>query len=305
MSWLGSHPNQAEVQTRFRERLEDRSRPALVMPGAHDGLSALLARDAGFEALYLSGAAFTASRGLPDLGLIHSTEVAERARELTAAAGLPVLVDIDTGYGGVLNAVRAGREMVDAGAAAVQIEDQELPKKCGHLNGKRLVPPEEMAAKIRALKETAPTLYVFARTDARQVEGLAGALERGRRYADAGADGLFLEALQSEAEFEEVGRAFSLPLLANMTEFGRSPALDADRLGAMGFRLVIFPVSALRVAAEAIRGLYETIRREGSTKSWVDRMQTRAELYRLIGLHEFEALDANLAATVLPPPPAE
>lgn len=305
MSWLDALPSQEVLERQFRDRLADPSRPVLVMPGAHDGLSALLAKEAGFEALYLSGAAFTASRGLPDLGLIHSTEVAERAGELVQAAGLPLLVDIDTGYGGVLNAVRAGRDMVMARAAAVQIEDQELPKKCGHLNGKRLVPPEEMAAKIRALKETSPSLFVFARTDARQVEGLLGAIERGRRYADAGADGLFLEALESEAEFEQVGRAFSLPLLANMTEFGRSPAIDADRLGAMGFRLVIFPVSALRAAAEAIRGLYEVLRREGSTQRWTARMQSRAELYRVIGLAGFEALDAHIAATVLPTPPAD
>jgi methylisocitrate lyase len=308
VTWLTrAVPSQADLARELRTRIAQRRTQGdiLVLPGAFDGLSALMAQRAGFEALYLSGAAYTASRGWPDLGLVESAEMAERARDLVRATGLPVLVDIDTGYGGVLAVARAAREMVEAGVAAVQIEDQELPKKCGHLNGKRLVPAREMCEKLVALKEAAPTLYVVARTDARGVEDLDAALERARRYIDAGADAIFVEALESRDEFVRVGQALEAPLLANMTEFGRTPLIPAAEFAEMGFSMVIFPVSALRIAAKAYGDLFETLRRTGTQASLLDRMQTRAELYDAIDYFSYEALDTRIARTVPPDVPAD
>lgn len=303
MGWLTAEPvDQAVLAKRFRERIA-RARAdhdILMLPGAYDGLSALLAARAGFDALYLSGAAYTASRGLPDLGLVTSTEVAERARDLVRATNLPVLVDIDTGYGGVLQVARAAREMVEAGAAAVQIEDQEMPKKCGHLNGKRLVTTQEMCEKIVALKQSAPTLVVVARTDARGVEGLDAAIRRAEQYVVAGADALFVEALEGPEEFAHVGSALTQPLLANMTEFGKTPLLSAAQFADWGYSMVIFPVSSLRVAARAYGELFDEIRRTGTQAGHIERMQTRADLYDAIDLYAYEALDARIARTVLP-----
>lgn len=273
----------------------------LPIPGAHNGLAGILARRAGFEALYLSGAAMTASMGIPDLGIITVDEVCFFIRTIARASGLPVLVDGDTGHGGVLNTMHMVRAFEEAGAAAVHIEDQELPKKCGHLNGKRLVEPAEMAAKVAAAKRAARHLYVIARTDAAAVEGFDAAVERAKRYLDAGADAIFPEALTSREEFARFAEAVKAPLLANMTEFGRTPYLTAAEFEALGYRMVIWPVSSLRVAAKAMDELYAAIRRDGGTLRMLDRMQTRAELYEAIGLAEYEALDASIAATVLPP----
>jgi methylisocitrate lyase len=216
---------------------------------------------------------------------------------------LPLLVDIDTGYGGPLNAAMTARQMVEARVAAVQIEDQELPKKCGHLNGKSLVTPEEMAAKIRAMREQAPDLVIVARTDAYAVEGLTSAVERAGRYLEAGADAIFPEALDSPEAFAAVARQVPAPLLANMTEFGRTPYFTVQQFAAWGYRLVIFPVSSLRVAAAAYRRLYHTLWTEGTQKPLLEAMQTRQELYDLIKYWDYEALDAQIARTVLPPPP--
>ncbi|MBJ4011318.1 isocitrate lyase/phosphoenolpyruvate mutase family protein, partial [Salmonella enterica subsp. enterica serovar Kentucky] len=185
------------------------------------------------------GAAYTASRGLPDLGMIHSQEIAEKASELVRAANLPLLVDIDTGYGGVLNAARTAAEMAESRVAAVQIEDQQLPKKCGHLNGKTLVPAEDMIAKIRAIKETAPSLVVVARTDAKAAEGMEAAVRRANLYADSGADAIFPEALTSAAEFREMASSIKAPLLANMTEFGKTPYYTADEFQMLSCSMVI------------------------------------------------------------------
>ncbi len=273
----------------------------LQMPGAHHGLAAILARDAGFEALYLSGAAMSASMGLPDLGILTVDEVCFFIRTIVRASGLPVLVDGDTGYGGVLNAMHMVRAFEEAGAAAVHIEDQELPKKCGHLNGKRLVEPAEMAAKVAAAKRAARHLFIIARTDAAAVEGFDAAVARAKRYLEAGADAIFPEALTSREEFARFAEAVQAPLLANMTEFGRTPYMSAAEFEALGYRMIIWPASSLRVAAKAVAELYAAIRRDGGTSSMLDRMQTRAELYAAIRLAEYEALDGSIAATVLPP----
>jgi len=270
------------------------------MPGAHNGMAALQAKAAGFEALYLSGAAMSASMGLPDLGIITVDEVAFFVRQV-ARAGLPVLVDGDTGYGEALNVMHMVRTFEDAGAAAVHIEDQLLPKKCGHLNDKKLADAHDMAAKVAAAAKARRHLYVIARTDAAASEGLDGAVARAKLFVEAGADAIFPEALTSAEMFRAFAQRMpGVPLLANMTEFGRTPFLTAGEFEAMGYRMVIWPVSSLRVANKAQEKLYAAIRHDGGTKSMLADMQTRAELYALIGLNEFEALDASIVQSALP-----
>lgn len=272
----------------------------LQIPGAHNGLAALQARDAGFSALYLSGAAMSASMGLPDLGVLTIDDVCFFIRQVTRASGLPVLVDGDTGYGEALNVMHMVRSFEDAGAAAVHIEDQVLPKKCGHLNDKKLAPVEEMTAKIAAAVQARRHLYIIARTDAVASEGIDSAVERARLYVQAGADAVFPEALASEAMFREFATRVEAPLLANMTEFGRTPFLSATQFEALGYAMLIWPVSSLRVAAKAQENLYRTLRAQGSAQSLLGVMQTREELYRTIGYSDYEALDASIVRSTLP-----
>ena len=272
----------------------------LRLPGAYNGLAALQAKRQGFEALYLSGAAISASMGLPDLGIITVEDVCFFIRQVSRAAALPVLVDGDTGYGEALNVMHMVRAFEDAGAAAVHIEDQLLPKKCGHLNDKRLAAPEDMAAKVAAAARARRHLYIIARTDAAASEGLDGAVARAKRYLEAGADAIFPEALTTAEMFREFARRVNAPLLANMTEFGRTPYFSAGEFEAMGYRMVIWPVSALRIAAKAQEQLYATIRREDGPRSLIGQMQTRQELYETIAYSDYEALDASIVKTVLP-----
>ena len=272
----------------------------LRIPGAYNGLAALQAKRHGFEALYLSGAAVSASMGLPDLGIITVEDVCFFIRQVSRASALPVLVDGDTGYGEALNVMHMVRAFEDAGAAAVHIEDQLLPKKCGHLNDKKLAAPQDMAAKIAAAARARRHLYIIARTDAAASEGLDGAVARAKRYLDAGADAIFPEALTTAEMFREFARRVDAPLLANMTEFGRTPYFTAAEFEAMGYRMVIWPVSALRVAAKAQDQLYATIRREDGPRSVIAQMQTRQELYETISYSDYEALDASIVRTVLP-----
>lgn len=263
----------------------------VILPGAHDPLAALLAKGAGFSAVYLSGAALSASLGLPDLGLLTLDEVVARAARIVQATQLPLVVDIDTGFGEVLNVVRAAQELTRAGVAAVQIEDQEMPKRCGHLAGKRLVPPEVMVQKIRAIKRVFPKLFVMARTDARESEGLAGVIARSQLYRQAGADAIFPEALEGLDEFRRVREAVAVPLVANLTEFGRTPPLSASDLFSIGYEMVLFPVSALRVAAKALEEFYVHLAQEGSSQAFLARMQTRSQLYALIEYGRYEEFD--------------
>ncbi|SED81248.1 methylisocitrate lyase [Rhizobiales bacterium GAS188] len=272
----------------------------LPMPGAHNGLAALQARQAGFEALYLSGAAMTASMGLPDLGVITVDEVAFFIRQVARASALPLLVDGDTGYGEVLNVMHMVRSFEEAGAAAVHIEDQILPKKCGHLNDKKLADPHDMAAKVAAAVKARRDLLVIARTDAAASEGMDGAVARAKLYLQAGADAIFPEALTQAEMFREFARRVDAPLLANMTEFGRTPFFTAAEFEAMGYKMGIWPVSALRVAAKAQGDLYVALRQDGGTHNMIERMQTRAELYATIGYHDYEALDSSIVETVIP-----
>jgi methylisocitrate lyase len=284
---------------RFRSMM-DHNR-ILRIPGAHNGMASLQAKAAGFEAVYLSGAAMTASMGLPDLGIITVDEVAFFIRQVARSGGLPVLVDGDTGYGEALNVMHMVRVFEDAGAGAVHIEDQLLPKKCGHLNDKKLADPYDMAAKVAAAVRARRDLVIVARTDAAASEGIEGAVSRAKLYLEAGADAIFPEALTSAEMFRAFAeRLPDVPLLANMTEFGRTPFFTASEFEKMGYRMVIWPVSSLRVANKAQENLYRTLAREGSTEPMVPHMQTRAELYDLIGLHDYEALDKSIITTVLP-----
>ena len=273
----------------------------LALPGAHNGMAALQAKAAGFEALYLSGAAMTASMGMPDLGLITVDEVAFFVRQIVRASGLPLLVDGDTGYGEALNVMHMVRTFEDAGAAAVHLEDQLLPKKCGHLNDKKLAAPGDMAAKVAAAVRARRHLLIVARTDAAASEGLEAAVARAQLYVQAGADAIFPEALTSRAMFEEFARRLpGVPLLANMTELGRTPFFTASEFEAMGYRMLIWPVSSLRMANKAQAELYAHLRQHGGAEALLPRMQTRAELYDLIDLGDYEALDASLVASTLP-----
>jgi methylisocitrate lyase len=271
------------------------------MPGTHNGLAALQAKRAGFEALYLSGAGMSASMGLPDLGVITVDEVCFFIRQVARASGLPLLVDGDTGYGEALNVMHMVRAFEEAGAGAVHIEDQLLPKKCGHLNDKKLADPRDMAAKVHAAAKARRDLVIIARTDAAASEGIDGAVARARRYIEAGADAIFPEALTNADMFRAFAKAMpSVKLLANMTEFGRTPFFTASEFEAMGYRMVIWPVSAFRVANKAQARLYAAIKRDGGTQNMIAEMQTRAELYDTIGYHQYEALDASIVATVVP-----
>ncbi|WP_152657247.1 methylisocitrate lyase [Oceanobacillus sp. CFH 90083] len=298
MAWIVDSPiPQHELAGKFRKMAAEKG--ILQIPGAHDAMAGLVAKQAGFQSLYLSGAAYTASKGLPDLGIVTSEEVADRAKEIVRATNLPLLVDIDTGFGGVLNVVRTAREMIEANVAAVQLEDQQLPKKCGHLNGKNIVTKEEMMQKIAAIKQVAPTLYIVARTDARAVEGLESAIDRAKGYVEAGADAIFPEALQNNEEFQAIAKAINAPLLANMTEFGKTPYLTAQEFEDLGYDMVIYPVTSLRVAAKAYERVFGMIRDEGTQKNGLEDMQTRKELYETIQYETFEELDQGIAKTVI------
>ena len=283
---------------RFRRLVE---RPGILqLPGAYNGLSSLQAKAAGFEALYLSGAAMSASMGLPDLGIISIEDVCFFIRQIARSSQLPILADGDTGYGEVLNVMQMVRAFEDAGAGAVQIEDQILPKKCGHLNDKKLATAEDMAAKVAAARKARRHLYIVARTDAFAAYGLDEAIRRARLYVEAGADAIFPEALSDAQDFRKFSAEVQVPLLANMTEFGKTPFMTASQFEALGYKMVIWPVSALRMAAKAHEELYATLKSEGWAKRLAPRMQTRAELYATIGYHEFEELDASVVRSLIP-----
>ncbi|QQS13806.1 MAG: methylisocitrate lyase [Rhodospirillales bacterium] len=285
---------------RFRDLLAQGG--ILRIPGAHNGMAALQAKAAGFQALYLSGAAMSASMGLPDLGILTLDDVAFFVRQVARAGGLPVLVDGDTGYGEALNVMNMVRCFEDAGAAAVHLEDQLLPKKCGHLNDKRLAEAPYMAAKIAAAARARRHLYIIARTDSVASEGFDAAVARCRLYMQAGADAIFPEALTSVDMFERFACALpNVPMLANMTEFGRTPYVPGTQFERMGYRMVIWPVSSLRMANKAQERLYETLAREDGVYSLLGAMQTRAELYEAIGYDTYETLDRAIIKSILPP----
>lgn len=270
----------------LRERLAE---PRIVLaPGVCDALTAAIAADSGFEALYVSGAAVAYTRlGRPDIGLVAMTEVADHVARIADRVATPLIVDADTGYGNALNVQRTVRAFERAGAAMIQLEDQTFPKRCGHLDGKGVVPAAEMVGKIRAAvdaRHSAATL-ILARTDAAAIEGLEAAVERARAYAEAGADALFVEAPRTRADLARVSAALGAtrPLLANMVEGGRTPVLSAPELEAIGFRIVIFPGGIVRALARTAREFYASLAAARTTEPFRDRMLDLAGLNALIG----------------------
>jgi methylisocitrate lyase len=265
----------------------------IAMPGVFNALVARMAERAGYAAVYLSGGALSASLGVPDVGLVTLTEFVEHARAIAHATTLPLLCDADTGFGEALNVERAVRLFESAGVAGIHLEDQQLPKRCGHLSGKSLVEPELMMAKLRAAVAARcdAGFVIIARTDARGVSGFDDAVRRARRYLDAGADAIFPEALESAQEFAAFARAVPAPLLANMTEFGRSPNLDFSLLAGFGYRMVLYPLTAFRVAMRAAQRTLTALREHGHQRDLIPEMLTRAELYDLLGYKGYEERD--------------
>lgn len=266
----------------------------VVMPGAFSPLTALAAHKQGARAVYLSGGAITNNlTGLPDIALITLEEMAGVAARTCQVVPVPVLCDADTGFGEAWNVVRAVIELERAGLAGIHLEDQVSPKRCGHLDGKDVVPTQQMVAKIRAAVSARrdPSFVLVARTDARGVEGLDAAIDRAKAYLDAGADAIFPEGLTSESEFAQFRSRIEAPLLANMTEFGKTPLITADKFGEMGYQMVIFPVTALRVMLKSLNAFYNELLEAGTQAGWMDKMVTRAELYDLIDYPQFTEKD--------------
>ncbi len=274
---------------RFRAALEQ-ERPLQIV-GAVNAYSALLAQAAGFRALYLSGAGVAnASFGLPDLGMTSLNDVCEDVRRITAATDLPLLVDADTGWGGAFNIARACSQLIQSGAAGMHLEDQVAAKRCGHRPGKELVPAEEMVDRIKSAVDgrTDAQFVVMARTDAHAVEGQQAAVDRALKYAEAGADIIFAEALTTLEEYRQFTSAVKVPVLANLTEFGKTPLFTTQELAAVGVRLALYPLSAFRAMSKAALDVYGAIRRDGTQKSVVPLMQTRTELYDTLGYLDYE-----------------
>jgi methylisocitrate lyase len=265
----------------------------LAIPGAFNALTARLVERLGFRAVYLSGGALSAGSGLPDVGLLTVTEFADEAGRLTAATSLPLLCDADTGFGEALNVERTVHLLEAAGAAGIHLEDQLMPKRCGHLSGKSLVDPEVMAAKIRAAvaAKTDPDFVIIARTDARGVTGFDDAIRRAELYLSAGADAIFPEALETPDEFARFAKAVQAPLLANMTEFGKGPLIPLADLGAMGYAMALYPLTAFRAAMKAAEETLRLLKEHGHQRDAVPRMMTRAELYDLLGYTGYEQRD--------------
>jgi methylisocitrate lyase len=266
------------------------------VPGVFSPAVAILAAKAGFEAIYFSGAAFSGLLGLPDLGITTLTEVTGAVRQITARVRLPLIVDVDTGFGEAVNVGRTVAEMERVDAAAIQVEDQVMPKRCGHLDGKQLVSGEEMMKKIIAAKEASTRgLVIVARTDAASVEGIDAAVERARLYVKAGADVIFPEALRSVSEFREFARKVQAPLLANMTEFGKTDYIPVSEFEKLGYKLVLFPVTTFRVMMKSVQAALGELAARGTQKGLLRKMMDRSELYDLIGYRAYEAVDDRTA----------
>jgi methylisocitrate lyase len=267
---------------------------AIQVPGAPNALMGRLIEEMGFSAMYLSGAAFSAGVvGMPDIGLFTLTELVQQTQYLTAQVVTPVIVDADTGFGDTANVERTVIELERAGAAAIQLEDQELPKRCGHLSGKSLVSVDAMCAKVRAAvaARSDDSLVIIARTDARGVDNFDAAVDRARKYIAAGADWIFPEALASREEFSAFAKAVDVPLIANMTEFGKSPLLPFTELSEMGYAAVLYPVTLLRVAMKAAETALSILATDGTQRDLLDLMQTRQELYDLLDYNSYEQRD--------------
>ena len=284
----------AEKRAAFRAALSDGR--LLQAPGAFAPLVAMEIERQGFDAVYISGAALAADLGLPDIGLTTLSEVAARGYQIARVTDLPAIIDVDTGFGEPMSAARTVRTMEDMGLAGCHLEDQVGPKRCGHLDNKAVVPAADMARRIRAAVEAKrdPNFTVIARTDARAIEGLDKAIARMRAYADAGADMIFPEALESEAEFETVRGALDVPLLANITEFGKSPLLSKAALESLGYNLAIYPVTTLRLAMHAVETGLAELRASGTQSGLLEVMQHRRDLYRLLRYEDHNSFDRSI-----------
>ncbi len=291
---LSKDKSTGQIRADLRRGLE--AGKPLRFPGAFSPLVAMLIEELGFDGVYISGAATANDLGLPDIGLITLTEVGQRGRAISRVTSLPSIIDIDTGFGEPMNVARTIAEMEEMGLAGCHLEDQVDPKRCGHLDGKQIVPVEEMARKIRVAIDSKrdPNFLLIARTDSRAVEGLEAAIDRAKAYVDAGADMIFPEAMVDESEFEAFRKAVDVPLLANMTEFGKSKLLSYDQLGDLGYNLIIYPVTALRLAMKAVEDGLASILKEGTQEHLVDRMLHRKRLYELVGYEEFNKYDENI-----------
>lgn len=284
----------------IKEQMKDH---IVVMPGVFNAISAMIARDAGFDALYISGAGIANSvAGVPDIGLMTLTEVETQSRYIVDAVDIPCIIDGDTGFGEVVNVMRMVRTLEKAGLAGVHIEDQELPKRCGHLSGKRIVSARVMTEKIAAAVEARrdPNFLIIARTDVRAIEGIDASIERAKMYLDAGADVIFPEALESRKEFAVFSKEIDAPLMANMTEFGKTPFITASQFESMGYNMVIFPLTAFRTMLKSVKNTLEKLKAEGTQKGMVKGMLTRRELYRLIGYKNYECVDKRIERTASP-----
>ncbi|WP_210481699.1 methylisocitrate lyase [Naasia sp. SYSU D00948] len=291
---LHSPVSAADKRAAFRRRLA--AGELLQLPGAFNPLSARLIERKGFDGVYVSGAVISADLGLPDIGLTTLSEVAGRAGQIARVTSLPTLVDADTGFGEPMNAARTVQVLEDAGVAGLHIEDQVNPKRCGHLDGKQVVDRDTAVQRIRAAVSARrdPELLIMARTDIRAIEGLPAALDRARELVDAGADAIFPEAMHDLGEYEAVREAAGVPVLANMTEFGKSDLFTRDQLASAGVSIAIYPVSLLRLAmGAAMRGL-DVLRAEGTLAPVVSEMQTRAELYDLLDYAEYNRFDDGI-----------
>jgi 2-methylisocitrate lyase-like PEP mutase family enzyme len=271
----------------------------LVAPGCFDGLSARLVQEAGFEAAYLSGGAVARSMGMPDIGLVTMSETIERAAQVVSAITIPVIADADTGYGNAVNLVRSVREFERVGVAAIHIEDQVTPKRCGHLDGKEVISLDEMEKKLKAAlaTRTDPDFCIIARTDARGVNGFEDAIARGKAFAKLGVDAIFVEAPQSEAELEEIPRRISdVPLLVNVFKGGKTPMLPVERLDQMGYRIAIYPSESQRAAIYAMRMALGMLKKEGTTQGMDDRLTTFKERDKIVGLDDWQKIERNYMA---------
>jgi methylisocitrate lyase len=266
----------------------------IPVAGVYNPICALLARRAGFQCCYLSGGALSASLGLPDLSLIELSEVSMMTRYIYRASNLPLIVDVDVGFGEALNVSRTAKEIEEARGAAIQIEDQVLPKKCGHLADKKIVDAEIMIEKIAIARKSSKSLIIIARTDAKAIYGIEEAIRRAKLYLKAGVDVIFPEALETEDEFKLFAKEISAPLLANMTEFGRTPYISIQKFKELGYKFVIFPVTALRLSNKTVLEGFKNILTSGTQKEIISKMQTRQELYDLIKYKEYENLNKEV-----------
>lgn len=284
----------AEKRAAFRTALK--TGKLLRFPGAFSPLVSLLIEDLGFEGVYISGAVLANDLGYPDIGLTTLSEVAGRGRQIARVTKLPAIIDIDTGFGEPMNVARTIQELTELGLSGCHIEDQQNPKRCGHLDGKALVDSSEMLKKIKAASnaKTDPNFLLIARTDARASEGLDKAIDRAKSYVDAGAEMIFPEALQTEKEFETFRKAIAVPLLANMTEFGKSQLLTTEQLSNLGFNLVIYPVTSLRIAMGAVESGFKEIMTAGTQESLLPTMQHRQRLYELVKYQDYNQFDQNI-----------